>query len=262
MSDKSFIGVIRVPKSASTSLSQMVQQAFDGRRFFELPTLLMRDTGNSPMQRFRARRSQSRHLLRTYKATSVATAIQTIEQQGADGDVIGGGHIDHTTFAQFACPVRYVVLFRDPVARLVSEYNYSRAGYFKKLPWLRFDASVKAKLAAHYSLAGYAQALAERSGMFANTAAQFMGIHAVEEIAPRFQDDVFQAGVIEELDTFREGLAAKTGNDVPAIHDYRTDKITETDVGPRTRSMLEELFAVDYEIYYYAQKTAREQART
>jgi hypothetical protein len=214
------------------------------------------------MQRFRARRSQSRHLLRTYKTTSMAKAIRIIEQEAADGDVIGGGHIDHATFAQFATQVQYVVLFRDPVARLVSEYNYSRAGYFKKLPWLRFDAAVKAKLAARYNLEGYAQALADRSELFANTAAQFMEIRSVEDIAPRFRHDVFQAGVIEELDAFREGLTAKTGNEVPAIHSHRTAKITKTDVGARTHSVLQKLFALDYEIYAHAQRAAREEARS
>lgn len=257
---KSFIGVIRVPKSGSVSLSQMVQQAFEGRQFFELPTALVGDMGASPMQRFRARRSQSRHLLRTYRTAFMAKAIQTIEREGMDGDVIGGGHIDHATFSRFPCPVRYVVLFRDPVDRFVSEYNYSRAGYFKKKPWLRFDASLKAKLAAQYSLEGYGQALAERSEMFANIAAQYMGIQSTDDIAARFQQHVFQAGVIEELDAFRTGLAAMTGNDFPAIHSNRTTRISETGVGAHTRNLLQNLFALDYEIYAYAQRFAREQA--
>ena len=145
MAEKSFIGVIRVPKSGSTSLTSMVHQAFTGRQFFELPTSLVDDMGDSALQRLRARRSQARHLLRHYRTASMAKAIANIEARGADGDMIGGGHIDHTTFTRFSTPVRYVVLFRDPIDRFISEYNYSRAGYFRKKPWLRFDAALKAK---------------------------------------------------------------------------------------------------------------------
>ncbi len=257
MDDKMFIGVIRVPKSGSISLSLMVKQAFDGRRFFNLPISLVGDMGDSPMQRFRARRSQFRHLLRDYSTVSIDKAIAAIERKGSDGDVIGGGHIDHATFSRFSCPVRYVVLFREPVARFVSEYNYSRAGYFKKKPWLRFDASVKAKLAAKYSLEGYAQALADRSTMFANIAGQYMGIGTPSQIAPRFTQHVFQAGVIEDLENFRKGLSAKTGCAFPAIHTHHTTTKTETEVSPAARQLLERLFALDFEIYEHARTMAR-----
>ena len=148
MDGKSLIGVMRIPKSGSISLTLMMKQAFEDRRFFELPTSLVGDMGDSPMQRLRACRSQSRHLLRRYRTLSMAKAIRTIEHLASDGDVVGGGHIDHATFCRFTCPVRYVVLFREPVARFVSEYNYSRAGYFKKKRWLRFDAAIKAKKVA------------------------------------------------------------------------------------------------------------------
>jgi hypothetical protein len=255
MDGKTFIGVIRVPKSGSISLTLMVRQAFEGRRFFELPTSLIGDMGDSPMQRFRARRSQSRHLLRNHRTFSMTKAIRTIEQQGADGDVIGGGHIDHATFSRFSCPVRYVVLFREPVARFVSEYNYSRVGYFKKKPWLRFDAAVKTKLASQYSLEGYAQALANRSEMFANIAAQYMGILSTADMEPRFAENVFQAGVIEELEAFRKGLSAKTGFAFPAIHTHQTTTKTETEVSPAARRQLERLFALDFEIYEHARKS-------
>ena len=261
MSEKSLIGIVRIPKCGSVSLTQMVRQAFDGRRFFDLPTALVSDMGDSPMQRLRARRSQMRHLLSTYRTGSLAKAIDLIERDGSDGDIVGGGHIDHATFARFESPVRYVVLFREPVERFVSEYNYSRAGYFRKKPWLRFDASIKAKLAAKYSLEGYAQALAERSEMFANIAAQYMGIASTADIAPRFDEHVFQAGVLEDLDSFRTGLTAKTGNRFAAVHSNRTANITEADVGRGTRAVLERLFALDYEIYAYAERYAREQAK-
>lgn len=256
MDGKSLIGVMRVPKSGSISLTLMMKQAFEDRRFFELPTSLVGDMGDSPMQRFRACRSQSRHLLRNYRTVSMAKAIRTIERLASDGDVIGGGHIDHATFSRFACPVRYVVLFREPIARFVSEYNYSRAGYFKKKPWLRFDAALKAKLASQYSLEDYAQALSDRSEIFANIAAQYMGIRSTADIQPRFAQHVFQAGVIEELQPFRKGLSAKTGQAFPAVHTHQTTIKTETEVSLAARRQLERLFALDFEIYDHARKSA------
>ena len=92
--------------------------------------------------------------------------------------------------------------------------------------------------------------------MFANIAAQYMGISGPEDIAARFREHVFQAGVIEDLDAFRKGLTAKTGNDFPAIHTHRTSDITETSVSRETRRLLEQLFALDFEIYEYARKSA------
>ena len=92
--------------------------------------------------------------------------------------------------------------------------------------------------------------------MFANIAAQYMGISGSEDIPVRFREHVFQAGVIEELDAFRLGLTAKTGNDFPAVHTHRTSSITETAVSRETRSLLEQLFALDFEIYEYARETA------
>lgn len=145
-------------------------------------------------------------------------------------------------------------MLRDPVARFVSEYNYSRNGFFKKPLHIRWDAGAKAKLAGRYNLHDYAVALQEQSDVFGNIAARFLGIDQPSTIKTRFEDDVYIAGILENLESFRRRLCDKSGFDVPPVRLNSAPRNFERDINRKTIAIIEDLYALDFDIYEFARK--------
>jgi len=249
MPQKTLYGIVRIPKSGSSTLRNLVQNAFPSARLHLLPDCIRDNAQASLFQYFRFWRSRAKSLLPQYRTLSFNRAVRMIEESAADGDIIGGGHIDYAGFARFTSPVKLIVLVRDPVTRLLSEYNYNRSGYLRK-PWrVRFDASVKAKLAGRYSLEGYVDAMAEQPRAFGNTAAKYLGIETEAGIETRFSKDVLLAGALEEEDRFRRALEAKAGIPVPPIHTNATRETFEADIPAHLRGKIEKLYALDFAIH-------------
>ncbi len=118
---------VRIPKSGSSSLGEIVASAFAGSRTFVLPNTLDLDGRISMLQRMRARRSRLQTLLRHYPALTLDQAFASIRANAKDGDLIHGGHIDFPSARrELGAAVKIVTMLRDPYRRAISEYNYSR----------------------------------------------------------------------------------------------------------------------------------------
>ena len=91
---------IRVPKSGSTSLANMLNVAFAARRTFYMPHTLNLDAAISRFQEARFARTRWRNLLKRYHTFSLQKAFDIIASRASDGDLINGGHIVCFPFPQ------------------------------------------------------------------------------------------------------------------------------------------------------------------
>ncbi|MBI3678691.1 MAG: sulfotransferase family 2 domain-containing protein [Proteobacteria bacterium] len=241
---------IRIPKSGSSSLARVLEQAFADRRIFFLPHTLDRDGELSALQRARFLRSRVQNLFRHYRAITIATAFDRIEKEARGGDLISGGHVDFLTLrANIARPLKIITLFREPVARALSEYNYSRESYQKKHFLGRIDAAILPKAAGRYSFEGYLDYLLEHRHIYGDVASRYVGWNGTEPIGDFFANHVFHAGILEDANSFVHGLSEKMGRAVSFPHENRTEQVSAESVSRAERSRIEKLFARDFEIY-------------
>jgi len=243
---------IRIPKSGSSSLNRALNAAFADRQTFFLPDTLNLDGRFSGFQDWRFRRARKRALVKHYRQPDLSRALATINAQARPGDLISGGHFDYA-FARGAliAQARIITLFRNPIDRCVSEYNYARAGYLRRGFFQRIDSKAQPKIAARYSLTGYLDYLLERRAAYGDLASQLIGWDGAQPLDAWFAANVFHAGVLEESAAFAAGLSEKLGKpiDFPWANSTRERKADGADAEARRR--IEQLYAKDFELYEY-----------
>ena len=241
---------VRVPKSGSASLTAILKDGFAGRRTFLLPDMLAPDSTFSLLQRYRAGRSRLQNLWRDHRVLSLTKACEKITREAADGDLIDGGHIDFLrTQSRIHRRLKMITILRDPAARALSDYNYSRQGYFKK-PWFnRFDAGILPKAAARYSFEGYLDFLTEYGGHYGNLASRYVGWNGFDDLALFFRRNVFHAGVLEKQQRFAQRLSEKLGRRLAFPHENRTGTVTALKITAAERAKIERLYARDFVLY-------------
>jgi len=240
---------VRIPKCGSTSLSNSLKFAFADRRIFHLPHTLDLEGGGSFLQMLRFRRTQARNLFARYRTIDIGEACGFIGTWALDGDLILGGHIDFPSVRnRLGRPVKMITLFRNPVARCRSEYNYCRAAYRAKAPLTRLDTPLKHRAAGLFSFQGYLDFLLERSETYGNLSARYVGWDGRENLDRFFARDVFHSGILENSTAFVRGLACKL--DMPLIfpHDNKS-KANAATIGTLERAKIERLYAHDFELY-------------
>lgn len=240
---------VRIPKCGSTSLTNSLKRAFAGRGIFYLPHTLNLEGNLSPFQRLRFYRSQTRNLFPHYLTSSIATAYEIIDRKALEGDLISGGHIDFASVRDnIGRPLKMITLFRNPVERCRSEYEYCRRTYSSKPYLSRFDASIKHQMAASYDFHGYVDFLLEHAETYGNLAARYVGWDGREALDGYFARHVFHSGVLENSDAFVRGLVDKMG--IPPLfpHDNKSMPRT-TAIGTVERAKIERLYPRDFELY-------------
>ncbi len=248
---------VRVPKSGSASLSEMLRAGFAGRRTFYMPNTLDPDATFSAFQRHRGARSRRRNLFKHYRSIGMEHVYRLIAREAKQGDLIDGGHIDfRTVSSRIPLRLKMITLVREPVARVLSEYNYSRQGYFKK-PWFnRFDAGVLHKAAARLSFAGYLDFLIEHRELWGDIASTYVGWDGAEELSALFARNVFHAGVLEDSGRFAAGLSQKLGVPLALPHENRTGITATREVTAAERARIERLYARDFTLYQWVRERA------
>lgn len=253
---------IRVPKSGSLSLNHALAAAFAEQRSFYLPDTLNLDGRYSAFQRWRFQRARAGNLRKHYGDPRLSHALSVINAEARPGDLVLGGHFDAAFARQtIAAPVRVISLLRDPVARCVSEYNYSRQNYLGRSVFRRFDSKTQPKIAARYDLVGYLDYLLERREAYGDLASRYLGWDGVRPLAPFFAETVLHAGVLEDAPTFAWGLSEKLGRavDLPWANSTLERKALAADAEARRR--IEQLYPRDFELYEFVRTESGKAAR-
>lgn len=246
---------VRIPKSGSESLAELVRAAFADRRIFYLPDTYDADGQISAFQRLRFLRSRWRNLLSYYRVLNMHTAYEIIETQAKIGDAIGGGHVDFASIrANIGLPLKMITLFRDPAQRSLSEYNYARQVYLKRSPLRRFTAALMPKMAGTRDFDGFLDFMAEHKSVYGNLASRYIGWNGSDDLNGYFARNVFHAGILEERERFAHGLSEKLGKSVAFPHENQTEQKSETTITASQRAKIERIYAQDMMLYDWARK--------
>ena len=146
--------LIRIPKAGSTSLLDMVRDGLPHARHFGMPDSPHPSDFRPIGERLRATRARIRTLVRGYRTLSFAQAWKYVEAHASNGDLISG-HIRYGDPVLPSFRPRYITLFRHPLARVLSNYNYSRLGFQKRNALRRAYVGGRIKAAGTYSFSGY-----------------------------------------------------------------------------------------------------------
>lgn len=244
------IVVVRVPKSASSSLAAMALQAFPDRRIVKLPNTLDLDGRCSALQRLRHARHVTRLVLRDHGTLSLTSVFDKINAMQPQATMVTGGHIDFDACrTRIAHRLKMITIVRNPIDRSVSEYAYARAGFTRKPAHTKFDASLTAKAAGRYSYEGFLDFLIERSDAFGDITSRYLGWDGLRDLDAYFAENVFHFGVVDDLRSFAAGLARKTGHAVRMEHLNTGPSVLESALKGGERSKLERLYPKDFELY-------------
>jgi len=248
---KSLYAVIRVPKSGSSSLQQIVRQAFPEASFQVLPHSSFGDWRVGTLDRIRFVRQEKRSLMRRHRTLSLDTALRRIDAESRDGDIVGGGHVSLTTFRKLNAPLKVITLFREPSARLLSEYNYSRNQYHERFVLNRIDTAFSKKMASKHDLDRYVSIMLDHKEQVGNIACQLLDIEDSSQIRSRLEE-LFHFGVLEDMADFVDRLSEKCGRPLNAVERNVTRKRAADAIDKDTLAKIERLNDLDFELYEQA----------
>jgi hypothetical protein len=240
---------VRIPKTGSESVSEMLSAAFLPEHRFYLPNTLDFDGRVSRYQRRRFVRRQRWNLRRAYKTASMDVAIGLVAAKARPGALIYGGHIDFRAVAARIPHLKMITMLRDPASRSLSEYNYARQTYLARNPLRRLTAPTLPKICGTRSFDGYLDFLIENADVYANFAAQYVGWDGAPALSSFFETNVFHAGVLENNRDFAERLSQKLGRRLSFPSVNRTERRSEEKITALQRSRIEKLSPRDFELY-------------
>lgn len=242
---------VRILKSGSYSLRELLIPAFADQNTFYLPDTLNLDGRISTFQKWRFRKARIKNLLSHYRTVRLSDALDIINARAANGDLIAGGHIDFPTARKnIGKKLKIITIFRNPFVRCASEYNYMRHNYNKRSVLTRFDSKLLPKIAGKYDFCGYLDFLLEHADVYGNIACTYVGWDGQERIIDFFTKNVFHSGILEESEKFTRGLSEKLDKKFFFPHENRTLK-TEEEIQFRAeeRRKIERLYNRDLELY-------------
>ena len=183
---------VRIPKCGSVSLSNCLKLAFGERQIFYLPHTLDLEGPMSSFQGLRFHRSCAKNIFARYRMLKMERVYAFIGKSAFNGDLISGGHIDFPSVRKSVKrPVKMITLFRHPAERCRTEYNYCREAHCRKSRLSQFDATIKHKIAARSDFDGYLDFLRERTAVYGDLAARYIGWDGTEDLAGFFAESVF-----------------------------------------------------------------------
>ncbi|MGF1650815.1 MAG: sulfotransferase domain-containing protein [Hyphomicrobiaceae bacterium] len=258
---KRLYGLLRIPKSGSTTLVEMVRTALPAAQVYPLPHDQLSKWQTSRLQKLRYLRTRHKTLFYRYGAFSLSKALNHICLHARDGDILAGGHVGFETFRKVDADVRIITILREPLAVFLSQYNYARMNYENKRGLARLDSSFLERMAAKYSVEGFADALLERQDVMGDHAAPLLAIKNASDIEGRLAQDLFHFGLLEDIGGFAAELSVKLGCKVPLRSANVTGRKAARDLSSATRAKLEQLRPLDFEIYDVAVRLLKDRAR-
>jgi hypothetical protein len=242
--------LVRIRKSGSQSLVEMVRGALTSSKFYSMPPVPpTADQGVGVFEDFRRIRRTQKRLRKLFRTMSFPRAWSILNRVAKEGDVVSG----HFMFGAPQLPdweLRYITLLRNPVDRLYSEYRYCRQSYLERPAWRRWYLAGRLKVAGRGSFGDYIQYLHSQKDRFANPLVGYITGGADAENPYEFlKTHYFHYGTMERMDLFAQGLSEKLGSPVTTTWKNRTEKVPAADSESYDRDQLQALMAKDIALY-------------
>jgi len=206
------------------------------------------------IERMRKARNRVRMLRHEYGAFSTATAWQRINSRLQSGDVVTG----HIRFGDPILPdvdLKYITLVREPVARVLSHYNYTRFGFNNRHFYQKLYHWGADRVAACRDFSGYLSWLDEHRAVFGDLITRYVcGNEQVEDPLAFLRANYFHIGTMENMDLFLRRLSEKLGVTMLMRHDNIMPQKEATFLRASDRPIFERVFARDIEVYEAARQ--------
>lgn len=227
----------------------MVTSALPSAEIYYMPKLMRSDEGPSRLEKLREIRSRSRRFWRLFRTLSEQTAWRKLAGKARDGDIVSG-HFPYGTPRLPGFAINYITLLRDPLDRLVSEYNYARVGFEKRRRIQHVYHRGRLAAAAFRSFSDYLSFLEDHRSLYENIATRYVtGGRACDDPVAFLDEHYFHYGALERLHPFADALAAKLGVPVQTMHERITSKRPDIAQTASTIAKFERLFGEDIHMH-------------
>lgn len=241
--------VIRIPKSGSQSLRASIEGALPDSNYYRIPRLHGSAEENfTTWEKFKVFRSQRRRFIRDYNAITEAGMWSHIDNNAKSGDVVSG-HFSYGRPALVNFEKRYITIIRNPVTRVVSDYNYSGFRHNQTKPFYHLIKTGKQKQAASHSFSDYLSFLLEHKEIYGNPATKYIVGKINNDPYDQLKTNFFHYGTLENFEKFSLTLCEKLRAPVKTTWTNKTPPKKALEIKKSDQKLIELLFDMDLSLY-------------
>jgi len=228
----------------------MVKQALPDSRTFRMPHLSPDlSTGITCYDRFRLKRRSLKGLWQGYRTLSEAEVWKKIAAASNEGDIVSG-HLRYGAPQLPDVKLDCITLLRNPIDRMVSEYNYHREGYQARSRLHKVYMAGLLEIAGTRSFSEYIAYLHDHKWAFGNKATSYvMGNNPDGDPFEFMCRNYFHFGILDEMEFFAEELSQKLNRAVKSTWINRTRNPVRHSLSSTDEAILEELLDKDLQLY-------------
>jgi len=240
---------IRVPKCGSTSLQQVLENALPTARCFDMVGQIYGDPEVSTRERFRAFVKVNRRLLKDYHCFGAKASWAKIDRLACSGDMVAG-HFSISEVVIHRHATRFVTVLRNPITRLLSDYNYNRNGYNKRNILQQSILNGRIAAAGRYNFEGYLSFLLDHQQSYGRYMSHYvLGDQPVADKLAFMQNHYFAFGTLEKIDRFCTDFEQKSGAQTASVAKNVTPNKAKLSLSQRELALAERLCEEDLALY-------------
>ncbi|TNE58885.1 MAG: hypothetical protein EP340_04150 [Alphaproteobacteria bacterium] len=250
VTEKSVFVLVRVPKCGSTTLSTLFREAYPDAHHFVINGRGFGYERLGGIEKWREARKFRRKLRKEIGSSTPEDAWAKIDTTSKQDDIVRG-HFSYDEVKLHASAPKFVTLLRDPVARLYSDYRYTRQGFLNKPFTSKLYHSGRQAAAGRYSFEGYLDFLEEHGFSYGAFLTHYtVGQVGASDPAQFLLDNYFLVGTVEDLACFRERFEEKTGRTAIDTRQNITKGDAPAEMSAAARKRAEAFCASDLAFYH------------
>ena len=221
----------------------------DSQHFqFDLPRKL--GESDSFLEKIRVSKNYKRSLFKRYGCLSEECVWEKINASLKPNDIISG-HIKIDEIKTNKYENRLVTLIRNPMDRIISEYNYTRLGYLKRNKFQKLYHRNKLMAAGKYDLEGYLSFMNDHDdeyGRFMKNyilGKDFSGGNELDFMLENY----FSFGTVEKIEKFIGDFKNKTGITLTQQNQNITKQKKVNTLSPKEVALIEKICGEDIDLY-------------
>ncbi|MDC1241167.1 sulfotransferase family 2 domain-containing protein [bacterium] len=247
--------VIRVPKCGSTSIARMMTSSMPNSKVFDISSadFDLPKGENQYIERLRIHKNKIKSNWRIHKRLTFDAVWNKTNRLIKDNDIILG-HLTIDSIKLVGIDKKPITVIRDPLERILSDYNYCRSSYNKNGGASKFYRT-KNYAAGNYSLEGYVSYLKENRPVYGRYISRFvLGENKVDDPVKFLEQTYFSYGVLERMDLFVDDFYKKSGLSLIQKHANKTNSRAVTEIPDSARKSIIEFCEEDIHLYQSVRK--------